>query len=438
MNLTAFFALLGGLLVLAFIANRQFQRTRVPDVVVLMAIGLLLGPGLNLVEAAEFRTITEAFGTLALVLILFEGGLELNLSRTLRHFPGGTVLGLLSYGFTLALVSGVMHLSLGIPLRSAVLAAAVVSCTSASIVLPVLQQMKLREPPRVTLLIEASLGDVLAVLTVAVLLDALGTGGSLVSSLVGGFLGKMLISLVMALAAGVLWSRLLPALSEQRFWNVLTFAVVLLLYAGAEALDASGLIAALGFGLTLANFPGIKPEIVEAAVGMETMSEDHHQRVLTFHSELSFLVRTFFFVLLGVVVQFEGLRGYLLPMLGTMGALLLARWLAVKASKWSWREMKSHEQEIVLWMMPRGLITAVLAIQVFEGRGDEFAFLPTLTFAIILVTNLLVVFGAVRIGKHLKPVEPEPAEVLKIARQPKPALGPAPSPEADDGLADKD
>lgn len=409
MNLTAFFALLGGLLVLAFIANRQFRRTRVPDVVVLLAIGLLLGPGLNLVNAAEFRAITQAFGTLALILILFEGGLELNLSRTLRHFPGGLVLGMLSYGFTLVLVGGVMHWSLGVPWRSALLAAAVVSCTSASIVLPVLQQMNLREPPKVTLLIEASLGDVLAVLTVAVLLDALGAGGSLLTSLVGGFLGKMLISLVLALVAGVLWSRLLPVLSEQRFWNVLTFAVVLLLYAGAEALGASGLIAALGFGLTLANFPGIQPEIVEAAVGMEATVQEHHQRVLTFHSELSFLVRTFFFVLLGVVVQFEGLRGYLLPMLGTLGALLVARWLAVKASRWSWREMKGSEQEIVLWMMPRGLITAVLAIQVFESRGSEFAFLPALTFAIILVTNILVVFGAVRTGRQPQPEEPQPA-----------------------------
>ena len=61
---------------------------------------------------------------------------------------------------------------------------------------------------------------------------------------------------------GVLWSRLFRVLSEQRFWQVLTFSIVLVLYAGMEALGANGLIAVLMFGLTLANFPGIDPDVV--------------------------------------------------------------------------------------------------------------------------------------------------------------------------------
>ena len=53
MSLQAFFALLGGLLVLAFVANRLAQRTRVPDAVVLILAGLLLGPVFRLVDAAR-------------------------------------------------------------------------------------------------------------------------------------------------------------------------------------------------------------------------------------------------------------------------------------------------------------------------------------------------------------------------------------------------
>ena len=67
------------------------------------------------------------------------------------------------------------------------------------------------------------------------------------------------IALLFAIPGGVLWSRLLHVLSEQRFWQVLTFSVVLVLYAGMEALGANGLIAVLGFGLTLSNFPGVDP-----------------------------------------------------------------------------------------------------------------------------------------------------------------------------------
>ncbi len=421
MNLTAFFGLLGALLVLAFVANRQFRRTRVPDVVLLMAVGLLLGPVFHLVDASQFQGVTEAFGTLAIILILFAAGLELNIKETVHHFWGGLVLGLVAYLLSFGAVSAVFHYGFGFEWIPAMLVGAVLGCTSGSIVIPVLEQMQLREPVKITLLMEASLGDVLAVLTVKVLLDARETGSSVMATLLGGFFAKTLVAVLLAVLFGVLWSRLLPILSEQRFWHVLTFAFALLLYAGTEVAQASGLIAVLCFGLLIANLPGLDPNLVQAAVGSVAPTESpapspappvatvqpqtqpappappaHHQQILTFHAELAFLVRTFFFVLLGAVVQFSGLRGYLLETAGVLGALLLARWLAVFCSRWSWRKVAPQNRELVFWMMPRGLITAVLAIQVLDARGERFAFLPALTFAVILITNLMLVFGALR------------------------------------------
>ncbi len=410
MKLTVLFGTLGGLLVLAFVANRLFRRSRIPDVVVLMATGLALGPVLGWISAARFEGIAHAFGTLAVILILFEGGLELDIRGTLRHFPGGLLLGALGYGVTLALVTPMVWWTLQLPLSSALLVGAVVSCTSSAVVLPILQQLEARPPLKVTLLLEASLGDVLGVLTVGILLDIYAFGGSLAGEFFRRFFSEVTISLLLALVAGYLWSRLLPMLSEQRFWQVLTFSVVLLLYAGSEALMANGLIAVLGFGLTLANFPGIDQRLLQATLAVDSPSEEHHQQILTFHSELAFLVRTFFFVLLGVVVKVEGLSRNLPTILGIIGALLVARWLAVQGSRWSWREIDSRDREMVFWLLPRGLITAVLAIQVLEVRGKEFATLPTLAFAVILVTNLLVLLGTVRARRHPAADAPAPEQ----------------------------
>ncbi len=405
MKLTVLFGTLGGLLVLAFVANRLFRRSRIPDVVVLMATGLLLGPVLGWVNAARFEGIAHAFGTLAVILILFEGGLELDIRGTLRHFPGGLLLGTLGYAMTLALVTPVIWYTLRLPLLSALLVAAVVSCTSSAVVLPILQQLEARPPLKVTLLLEASLGDVLGVLTVGILLDIYEFSGSVAGEFFRRIFSEFTVSLLLALVAGFLWSRLLPLLSEQRFWQVLTFSVVLLLYAGSEALLANGLIAVLAFGLTLANFPGIDRRLLQATLAVEAPTEEHHQQILTFHSELAFLVRTFFFVLLGVVVRLSGLGRNLPAIMGILGALLVARWLAVHASRWSWKEIEKREREMVFWLFPRGLITAVLAIQVLEVRGRDFAALPTMAFAIILVTNLLVVLETVR-ARRIAPGRP--------------------------------
>jgi Kef-type K+ transport system membrane component KefB len=53
MNATSFLAVLGGLLALAFVANRLFRITRVPDVIVLLAVGLLLGPVFGWLQPAR-------------------------------------------------------------------------------------------------------------------------------------------------------------------------------------------------------------------------------------------------------------------------------------------------------------------------------------------------------------------------------------------------
>jgi len=115
---------------------------------------------------------------------------------------------------------------------------------------------------RVILLIDSSLGDVLAVTTVSVLLDFRTNSGPFV----GGFLGrvtlKMMASVAAAILAGMLWSRVLPVLSEERFWQAVTFSVVLLLYASTEAFGHSGLLAVLAFGLTLANVRRIDPHLL--------------------------------------------------------------------------------------------------------------------------------------------------------------------------------
>lgn len=397
MSTALIFGLVGGLLVLAFLANRLSGLTRIPDVLMLMALGVVWGPVLHLVDPANLTRATNLLGTLAIILVLFEGGLELHLRETLRHFPGGFLLAILAYGLSVGLVALIIHKGLGLPLYTALAVGAVLGCTSSTVVLPVLQQLKASEAVRVTLMLEASWGDVLAVLTVGLLVGLESSQAPFGASVVSGLANQVGLAVLFAVATGVLWSRLLPVLSEARFWQVLTFSVLLLLYAGMEALEANGLIAVLTFGLTLANFPGVDPRITYSP--LQIYMEESQQALLSFHSELAFLVRTFFFVLIGAIAELGIFRHHPLLMVGTIAALFVARWIALHASKWSWREIGPQGRDLILWIMPRGLITIVLALQVTAARKDETAFLPGLAFAVILMTNLMVVVGGMRASR---------------------------------------
>jgi len=212
---------------------------------------------------------------------------------------------------------------------------------------------------------------------------------------------------------------LLPFLSEERFWHVLTFAAVLLIYSGVHAVHGNDLVAVLVFGLTLSNYPAAQRrfQLGDASESGDWFSETpvkqehrgsltkHHGQMLTFHGELAFLIRTFFFVLLGALVEFEGLRKHAVLALGCFGALLIARWLSVQTGRFAWRAFSSHERELMVWFLPRGLITAVLGIEIVEARGADFEFLPSLAFAVILITSLALLIGSLR-ARRLFPESP--------------------------------
>lgn len=383
------FGLIGGLLLLAFVANRFFRVTRIPDLVVLLGMGLLLGPVLKWVNPDQFRIFTQFLGSLALILILFEGGMELNLREGIRHFPGGVVLAFLGYALAFGAVAAVAHWSLWLPWRSAVLLGGVFGCTSSTVIMPVLQQLRVRPPVRVTLLLESALGDVIGVLTVSSLINGASVGGKF-SGFMSGFFAGAGIAAGMGLAAGFLWWWLWPRVAPQKFSNTVAFGVVLVTYAATHAVGGSGLLAVLAFGLVLGNLPSRGN-----LAGQEV-------QFLSFHSELSFLVRSFFFVLLGVIVEFVG-REYVLPILAILGALLVSRVLAVQVSRIALRGISAAEREVVLLMMPRGLITAVLAVQVVQAQGKQFVFLPAMAFTTILATNLLLVLSSIRSSGEVAP-----------------------------------
>ena len=119
--------------------------------------------------------------------------------------------------------------------------------------------------------------------------------------------------------------------------------------------SGSGLLAVLIFGITLANVPRTPHMTRQGA------------RMLAFHAELSFLVRSFFFVMLGIVAEFIS-RNYIIPILGILAALVLARFLAVQGSRWAVRDVTRKDTELLFWMLPRGLVTAVLALEIVTSR----------------------------------------------------------------------
>jgi cell volume regulation protein A len=306
MEMVRIFGLPAVLLVLAFVANRLSKLTRVPDVIVLLLIGVTLGPILRWVNPDTFKGAVHILGMLALILILFEGGLELRLRQALRYFPAGLLLVAVSFGLSMGLIALIGHVLLHLPWTDCLLMGAALGCTSGAIVIPVLQQIDAPEPVKITLTVEAALGEVLAVLVVGSILN-MGPSQSMLTGMAADFSHHILGALIVGVVVGAVWSRLWPLVAGLPYSNILNLGVVLGVFAVARYAGGSGLLAELIFGITLANVPRTPHMVRQGA------------RMLAFHAELSFLVRSFFFVMLGVVAEFVS-RKYMVPILGILAA----------------------------------------------------------------------------------------------------------------------
>jgi cell volume regulation protein A len=279
-----------------------------------------------------------------------------------------------------------------------VLLGAALACSSGAIVIPCLEQISVPEPVKITLTLESTLSELVAVLLVGGLLIT-GPGHSRLFGLAENFTRNIALALLLGVVAGAIWSRLWPLIADHPNTTILNLGALFGVYALARFAGGGGLLAVLVFGVTLANLHRT-PHVIR-----------QDMRLIAFQGELSFLVRSFFFVLLGIVAEFVS-RKYLLPLAGILAALLLARVVAVLTSRWALRDVSRRETELLFWMLPRGLVTAVLALEIVRVRGPVFGFLPAMAFTVVLVSNLFVVVGAVRCSKST--LEPAPADTSPV------------------------
>jgi NhaP-type Na+/H+ or K+/H+ antiporter len=402
---------IGLMIFLGHLLFALFQRTRIPDVLLLIALGVALGPvGLHWVRLEDFGRAGPVLTTIALVVILFEGGLGMPLAALRRGLADGSGLALLSAAATMFLVAWIASPDLG--WWPAMVLGAILSGTSSAVVLPMVGFLGLSARTRTALGLESALTDVLTIVLPFALVP-LAAGREVSSWIVGRDVAvKFLAAVVLGWAAGWLWLRLEARARRLRTYFSAMYAFVFVVYGAGEALSVSGAIAVLVAGITLAN----PPKWWSAAGATVAVTET--DRVI--HGEVVFLMKLFFFVYLGLSLRFEHWGSYLLAA-QLVGAVYLARTLIVRLVLP--RTVPRREAAIAAVMAPKGLAAAVVASAAAELLPEGGAVVRELAFAVVLVsivaTSLAVPLLDLPGPRHLvrvlfRPFAPDaPAESVK-------------------------
>lgn len=426
-DVALFLLSIAGIFLLGALGEVVFQRTNVPDVIWLILVGILLGPLTGMVPREDLSRIAPFFAAITLVVVLFEGGSALRLGDLLHTAPRSLLLALMTF---FGAVGAVTLLSLGarwagllspsFTLTHGLMLGAILGGSSSIIIMPAMAQARIA--PKVANLVnlESAITDALCVVGTTALVDVILQGAESASSPLATLGRSFGVGLVVGLLAGMLWLFFLRALHSNQHAYPVTLAALLVLYVVTERLRGSAAFSILTFAIVLGNAGSLSTKL-----GMAAPIELDSQ-VRGFHRQMTFIIKSFFFVFIGA-------------MLGppwsqiAFGALLGLALFAVRLPSVRLSLIKSgltRDEERLVWTaLPRGMAAGVLATVPLTAGVPGTEPLPVVVFACVLTTILIFAVGF-PLARRRVPVEAAaPASTVPL-----PAGATRPEPAGADGV----
>ena len=370
------------LIIVAYLLELLAKKLRIPAVLLLIGLGVgvkLITDELGIITF-DFMRVIPTLGTLGLILIVFEGGLELEYSRqknkTIRNALLLSVLILIATALGIALV---FQYFTGASFYHCLVNAIPYSVISSAIAIPSAKSMS--KEVREFITFESSFSDIFGIVFYNYAL--------LYSSLSFAVLGALFLELsgviILSLVFCVFLLFLLRSITHQVKF-VMLISLMVLLYAIGKELHLSSLILVLIFGLLVRNIQLIKWEYIQKRYNAEKFKKDFHL-LHSITAEGVFLIKAFFFVIFGFIIDVNLLAdsSMLIIAVGTAGVIYLARLVMLPLV------LKKVFPELLF--SPRGLISILL----YLGLPDSMK-IPQLhvglLFFIVLSTSLVMVSAA--------------------------------------------
>ncbi|MDX9989700.1 sodium:proton antiporter [Thiothrix unzii] len=379
------------------------KKLKTPDVAIFLLAGMVLGPEVMGVIDIKANSIANQliliFGS---CYILFDGGASLKLKVLKEVWLTVVILSTLGVLISMFVTGVVAYWILGIPFIIALLLGATIASTDPATLVPVFQQVKIRERVAQAVMSESAFNDAMgAIATFTVLGIAAGhaefslfgsMGELLWQACLGIFVGGILGYLAAVLIAHEKFSFLLE------YAPLVTLMAVIGAYMGADGAHASGFMAVFTFGIILGN---------KDMFGFE-MQEREAERMEDYITTTALIMRMFIFILLGSQVNFALMNEYLIGgVIVVLIFMFIGRPLTVFACaaldpKANWTR---NELLFMCWTRETGVIPGALAGMLVGMKAPGADVVASVTFIAILMTILIQATTTKWVAKKLGMLE---------------------------------
>ncbi|MEE8133026.1 MAG: cation:proton antiporter [Nitrososphaerales archaeon] len=384
MGLADIFILIG------YVSDYIFRRFGLPDIIILFAIGLLLGPFFGVIERADIIDFAPLLSALVITIILFDGGLNMNYKRVLKGSGRAIILAATGVVLTMITTALVTVPMLGWAPEMGLLMGAIIGGTSAAIVIPLANKVNSNQKTSTLLSLESAYTDVIVIMVVLAIIQiiTIQTNPDVLSFVSRGIVNGILIGAAIGIIVGLAWMRALIAM-KTAYEDILTLAIAFVLYGITEFLGGSGPVVALAFGITFGNasriFRSLKHELPHVRDSTVEVSAKK------FHSQISFMVRAIFFVFLGLIVSISN-TGMIIAGIIVALTLFFARIGASWVSTYKDEELRK-DMWLISFMLPRGLAAAVAAQLPLLYKIEGASVFTDIAFVVIVATVTITGIG---------------------------------------------
>ncbi|WP_067928996.1 potassium/proton antiporter [Alicyclobacillus shizuokensis] len=402
--------LLSLVLIAGVCSARVNSRIGFPALIGFVLIGVLIGPnGFGIAPRID-EHVAQYLGYVALILILFEGGLHTSWTRIRNAWAPSLSLAtwgvLISSAFMTVLALELLHL----PFYAAALLGVAVSSTDAASVFSILGGASLRRRLVDILEVESGTNDPMAFFLTLILIEwaerGPGSPGAATLHVVVLFGLQMLVGLAAGVAIGYAGSFVNQRikLDTGGLYPTLSLAFALLAFGVADVFNGSGFLA-----------------VYVASVWMANHRLEHRYSILRFHEGVSWTMHIIMFVVLGLQLNLTGVYRIMVPGLGlAVGALFLARptavWLSTLGMGLNWRE-----KVFLSWAGLRGAVPIVLVLTAMLAPVYTPGTMLDAVFFVVLASTLVQGLTVVPFAKRLDLFDPSPSEglfeLVAIARE---------------------
>lgn len=320
-------------------------------------------------------------------MVLFRGGLELNISEVVSGSLRGLFQATAYFFLGMILIAVFLHFLTNWDWISSLMLGSILSQTGEVVIIPLAKRIRLKPQSVILLSLEAVMTSIFNIVFFYAFLQAQLIGTFDMLGTVVQILMNFLVGIGVGVLMGVVWIKVLVFFGRHELSYMVTIGYIFLSYVISEYLKGSGPLSVLALGLVLGNDQQFLKLLRMNPV--DPSFTELKTYLTHFQVEISFILRAFFFVLLGLFFEISqaSLSAFLVFGLPIIGILLVTRFLVVSLS--TRRSPMADEKKPIIAMCALGMTPVLLSFIALQSN------LPSASLYILIVTNVVIVTNVI-------------------------------------------